>query len=224
MDDRLPWLIIDKYFNDNPYTLVSHHLDSYNSFFNDDIKKIFKEKNPIKIMKQQDPKTSEFKLKCDLYLGGKEGNKLYYGKPIIFDDNRAHFMYPNEARLRNMTYGITIHYDVDVDFFIINDEGITTTSSITLNKIFLGRFPIMLMSDLCVLRGLDRNVRFEMGECKNDRGGYFIIDGKEKCIISQEKFADNMLYTKNKVNDLYSHSADIRSVSESNCCKYTQCS
>jgi len=214
MNDQLPWLIIDKYFNDNPYTLVSHHLDSYNAFFNEDIKRIFKEKNPIKIMKQQDEKTNEFKLKCDLYLGGKEGNKLYYGKPIIFDDNREHFMYPNEARLRNMTYGITIHYDVDVDFFMINDDGTTVNHSITLDKIFLGRFPIMLMSDLCVLRGLDRHVRFEMGECKNDRGGYFIIDGKEKCIISQEKFADNMIYTKDKVNDLYSHSAEIRSVSE----------
>jgi len=214
MNEQLPWLIIDKYFNDNPYTFVAHHLDSYNAFFNEDIKKIFKEKNPIKIMKNHDKKLDDFKLKCDLYLGGKEGNKLYYGKPIIYDDNRAHFMYPNEARLRNMTYGITIHYDVDVEFSIVNDEGVPMTHSITLNKIFLGRFPVMLMSDLCILRGLDRMVRFEMGECKNDRGGYFIIDGKEKCIISQEKFADNMIYTKDSVNDLYSHSADIRSVSE----------
>jgi len=214
MNEQLPWLIIDKYFNDNPYTFVAHHLDSYNTFFNEDIKKIFKEKNPIKIIKNHDKQLNDFKLKCDLYLGGKEGNKLYYGKPIIYDDNRAHFMYPNEARLRNMTYGITIHYDVDVEFSIVNDEGVPMTHSITLNKIFLGRFPIMLMSDLCVLRGLDRLARFEMGECKNDRGGYFIIDGKEKCIISQEKFADNMIYTKDSVNDLYSHSADIRSVSE----------
>ena len=213
MDERLPWLVIDKYFKDNPNVFVSHHLDSYNDFFNDGIKRVFKEKNPIKIMKQQDPKTNEFRYRANVYLGGREGNKLYYGKPVIYDDNREHFMYPNEARLRNMTYGITIHYDVDVEFLIMEGEKMVT-HNITLDKIFLGRFPIMIMSDLCIMRGLSPGVRFEMGECRNDYGGYFIIDGKEKCIVSQEKFADNMLYVSDKVNDLYSHSAQIRSVSE----------
>jgi len=33
MDEQLPWRIIDKYFKDNPYSFVSHHLDSYNDFF-----------------------------------------------------------------------------------------------------------------------------------------------------------------------------------------------
>ena len=32
MDEQLPWQIIDKYFKDNPYAFVSHHLDSYNDF------------------------------------------------------------------------------------------------------------------------------------------------------------------------------------------------
>jgi DNA-directed RNA polymerase II subunit RPB2 len=215
MEERFPWLIIDKYFNDNPNYLVAHHVDSYNSFYNEGIKRIFKEKNPIKIMKEQDAKTGEFALRCEMYLGGKEGDKLYYGKPVIYDDNREHFMYPNEARLRNMTYGITIHYDVEVDFFIKNNEtGEMVQSSTLLSKIFLGRFPIMLQSDLCILNGLDRQVRFRMGECRNDKGGYFIIDGKEKCIVCQEKFADNMLYVRDKASDLYSHSAEIRSVSE----------
>ena len=162
--------------------------------------------------------TNKFKLRCNLYLGGKDGNKLYYGKPMIYDENREHFMYPNEARLRNMTYGITIHYDVDVEFFIVEDEEDyeleEPTHEMTLEKIYLGRFPIMLLSDQCILRGLDPSVRFEMGECKNDYGGYFIIDGKEKCIVSQEKFADNMIYIRDKVNDLYNYGADVRSVSE----------
>ena len=53
-----------------------------------------------------------------------------------------------------------------------------------------------------------------MGECRNDPGGYFIIDGKEKVIICQEKFADNTLYIRDKVIDLYSHAAEIRSGSD----------
>ena len=215
MEERFPWLLIDKYFNDNPNYLVAHHLDSYNSFYNEGIHRIFKEKNPIRIMKEQDKDTNEFGLRCNMYLGGKNGDKLYYGKPVIYDENREHFMYPNEARLRNMTYGITIHYDVDIDFFIKNPEtGDSVESTMTLEKIYLGRFPIMLQSDLCILNGLDRQVRFRMGECRNDKGGYFIIDGKEKCIVCQEKFADNMLYVRDKGNELYSHSAEIRSVSE----------
>ena len=215
MEERFPWLLIDKYFNDNPNYLVAHHLDSYNSFYNEGINRIFKEKNPIRIMKEQDKDTNEFGLRCNMYLGGKNGDKLYYGKPVIYDENREHFMYPNEARLRNMTYGITIHYDVDIDFFIKNPEtGDSVESTMTLEKIYLGRFPIMLQSDLCILNGLDRQVRFRMGECRNDKGGYFIIDGKEKCIVCQEKFADNMLYVRDKGNELYSHSAEIRSVSE----------
>ena len=213
MDDDIIWNIIDKYFNDNPAALVSHHLDSYNDFFNNGIKRIFKEKNPIKILKDQDDKTKEFNLKCNLYLGGKSGDKLYFGKPIIYDENREHFMYPNEARLRNMTYGTTIHYDVEIDFFIKNGEEIQQ-STMTLERMYLGKFPIMLNSDLCILKGLATPVKFNMGECKNDPGGYFIIDGSEKVILPQEKFADNMIYMREDVDDLYSHSVDVRSVSD----------
>ena len=218
--------VIDKYFQDNPNALVRHHIDSYNDFFKNGIMRIFKEKNPIRIIKEYNDTTKDFDLKCNLYLGGKNGDKLYFGKPMIYDDDRAHFMYPNEARLRNMTYGITLHYDVEVEFFINNDQDEKTdedmkvqdtelpTHTEIISKIFLGRFPIMMMSDLCILSNLTPSVRFELGECRNDKGGYFIIDGKEKCIVSQEKFADNMLYVRDKVNEIYSHSAEIRSVSE----------
>ena len=217
MDDAFSQIIIDKLFDDNPNLLINHHLESFNEFYNSGIQRIFREKNPIKIMKDQDPNTGNFNLRCNLYLAGKNGDKLYYGKPIIYDDDRAHFMYPNEARLRNMTYGITIHYDVDLEFFIadpLKEFPTEPTYTSTISKIFLGRFPIMLFSDLCILKNMPSHLRFELGECRNDFGGYFIIDGKEKAIISQEKFADNMLYVRDKVNDIYSHAADIRSVSE----------
>ena len=65
------------------------------------------------------------------------------------------------------------------------------------------------------MNGIPKEVQFSaIGECKSDMGGYFIIDGKEKTIICQEKFADNLLYIQ-KNPDLKSLcSAEIRSVSE----------
>ena len=212
--EEIAWKIIDKFFAQDPNMLVKHHLESYNDFFNNKIHNIFKEKNPILIMKEQDEETKEYKYKAELYIGGSSGKLIYFGKPVIYDENREHYMFPNEARLRNMTYALTIHVDVEIIYYIMNDDGTYAETRSLLEKIYLGKFPIMLNSDLCVLNKLDKIAKFNMGECRNDKGGYFIIDGKEKVLISQEKFADNMLYIKSDFNDLYSHSAEIRSVSE----------
>lgn len=208
----MEWSVIDKYFADNPNNLVAHHLESYNDFFNQGIYRIFKENNPIRFIEREDE--DDQRNECLLYMGGKDGKALHFGKPIIYDDGKSQFMYPNDARIRNMTYGITIHYDVDVDFvYYVGDTRRTETRTYT--NIYLGRFPIMLQSDLCILKSLNKEVRFHMGECRNDYGGYFIIDGLEKVIVSQETFADNMMYTRvNKADNDFSHSCEVRSVSE----------
>jgi len=237
--DTIAWNLIDTYFKDNPYNLVAHHLDSYNDFFSKGIFQIFRENNPIRFIERETetartgeeetgPKKTKAKSvkigdkenpnECLIYLGGKDGSKLYFGKPIIYDEETGkpypHYMYPNDARLRNMTYGVTIHYDIDVDFVFYNGEQKIQETK-TYEKIYLGRFPIMLHSNLCILRGLATEARFNMGECRNDYGGYFIISGKEKVIVSQEKFGDNMLYVrKYKEDELYSYSCEVHSVSE----------
>jgi DNA-directed RNA polymerase II subunit RPB2 len=286
MESPALWKIIDSYFRDNPQNLVQHHIESYDDFFKTGIFNIFREKNPVQINTRFDKKLNDYRSKCIMYFGGKDGTKIYFGKPVIYDDDNSHYMFPNEARLRNMTYGMTIHYDIDIDFIDILEEGEQPTiigaesddeekeevvvpkveggsseggtkaraapklkvrkqkkqqlldltpnetaklrelteksmiesnkqlRTITLEKIYLGKFPIMVQSNFCVLHGLPAEVRHSMGECKNDIGGYFIIDGKEKTVIAQEKFADNMLYV-HKVDDGdYLCSAEIRSVSE----------
>ena len=175
--EEISWKLIDIYFKDNPSNLVAHHLESYNNFFSSGINQIFKENNPIRYIdrEEDDKSNTNTRKQMLLYLGGKNGDKIYFGKPIIYDDERVHYMYPNDARLRNMTYGMTIHYDVDVD--IIYYEGSERKEyNITLNQIYLGKFPIMLQSNMCILKDLAADVRFNMGECVNDYGGYFIID------------------------------------------------
>ena len=45
-----------------------------------------------------------------------DANRFYFGKPIVYDGKgRQHFLFPNEARLRNMNNAMTIHYDVDIE-------------------------------------------------------------------------------------------------------------
>ena len=284
MDNEIIWNIIDSHFKDNYQTLVMHHVDSYNDFFENTIYNIFKEENPITLMSNYDEYIDEHRNTCEMYIGGKEGKRIYFGKPTIYENEDSKYMYPNDARLRNLSYCMTIHYDVEVVFkkklrpnetvpvvggeYDYNDvdekisnikevaesedekdplltggapskkrrlrvadltametaklreltqksmKGNVQEFSIMLEKIYLGKFPLMLQSNFCILNNLPRELRSSMGECKNDSGGYFIIDGKEKTVVCQEKFADNMLYIKEVNDDKYLYSAEMRCVSE----------
>ena len=139
MDDR--WRLIDCFFRDNGDFLVNHHLSSYDKFFTHDIKQILRQKNPVRIQKEQNPDTHEFHLRGEMYIGGKDASKVYYGKPVIYDDRRSHFMYPNEARLRNMTYGLSIHVTADVVITEIDSEGKTKITEFEIEDLFSGEIP-----------------------------------------------------------------------------------
>ena len=110
MDNSTIWKLMDKYFQDNPQSLVRHHTESYNDFFKNGIFQIFKEKNPLRIQTKFDKSINDYRSQCIMYFGGKNGDKIYFGKPVIYDDNNSHYMFPNEARLRNMSYFFPIHY------------------------------------------------------------------------------------------------------------------
>ena len=72
------WKLIDKYFIDNPTSLVDHHLESYNDFMNNGIQRIFTENNPIRIIENEgEDVNSETRNECLVYLGGKDGTKIY---------------------------------------------------------------------------------------------------------------------------------------------------
>ena len=208
--------IIDTFFREN--TLVDHHLNSCNNFYEKDIFKIFNDMNPIQYYSEFDEKSKTHRYNTNIYIGGKQGNLIYYGKPCIFDNNYNHYMFPNEARLRNMTYGVTIHYDIEIELTVI-ENGETKSYLKKLPEIkddhfYLGSFPIMLQSNLCILKNMPKETRYTMGECNHDYGGYFIIDGKEKVLVPQEKFSNNMIYIREVKDDLHDFSVEIRSVSE----------
>ena len=92
MNDAQIWTIIDTYFRDSPNALVKHHIESFNNFYKNDIHSIFKESNPIKIVSKEKC-DGEFGSQCNIYIGGKNGNKIYFGKPIINDGKgKEHYL------------------------------------------------------------------------------------------------------------------------------------
>jgi DNA-directed RNA polymerase II subunit RPB2 len=214
MKEDFHFSFIEKYFKENSW--VDHHILSCNDFYDVSIPKIFMEKNPMRYYAGLNKTTNQYKYSAKIYIGGKKADKLYYGKPAIYDDKNVHYMFPNEARLRNMTYGISIHYDVEIELTIQDDSGVVTLEKMLPQQdhYFLGMFPIMLQTKLCVLSNLPSETRYYMGECKHDYGGYFIIDGKEKVLIPQEHFGDNLIYTRPVKDNKHDYSVEIRSVSE----------
>ena len=227
----LAWKLLDTYFKSNPDYLVSHHLDSFNQFIESGIKKIFIESNPLKYVETVDSSSRGKTLPNSilLYHGGKNGDRITFGKPIMYTQESVQYLYPNDARLHNMTYGITIHYDVEVETLkYAPGSDVPTIVTNIIPDVYFGIFPIMVNSNLCIVSGMSPEVKYSMGECKYDHGGYFIIDGMEKVIIPEETFADNMIYvaqttkkveqpTKNVAKtpkSNYSYVAEVRSVSE----------
>ena len=79
-------------------------------------------------------------------------------------------------------------------------------------EVNIGKIPVMLDSCLCALSSADFALKKEMGECPYDQGGYFIIEGAEKVIVSHERKAENRLYIVKSQDTSYSHSAQIKSV------------
>jgi DNA-directed RNA polymerase beta subunit len=80
--------------------------------------------------------------------------------------------FPNEARLRNTTYSFRL-FAGEVD---------------------LGSFPLMVNSSLCLLHNVPRAARSALGECRNDPGGYFIINGKEVVLTPKVVRAETVVH------------------------------
>jgi len=214
------WKVINSYFEDNKYFLTSHQIDSFNDFISSKLPQTIREKNPLRIYKKKikTGEENEYKYEINIYFGGKEGNKIYIGRPTIYDsknERNLKQMFPNEARLRNLNYSSPINLDIYIEFIIRTGQGSKTIIK-ELNNINIGKIPIMLHSKYCILNNQSKKMLIEMGESPYEQGGYFIINGKEKTILSQERVAENKLHLmkKNIDDSIYSDVVEIKSVAD----------
>jgi DNA-directed RNA polymerase II subunit RPB2 len=117
-------------------------------------------------------------------------------KPTIFENNGALTpMYPNDARLRNFTYAAPVYLDMEVTT-TMTDPGAGTkeTRVRTLQRVLAGKIPVMVGSKYCLLSESPEKHPRELGECSADPFGYFIVQGGERIILSQERMAENRMF------------------------------
>ena len=238
------WEIVDSYFRTNKRNLTMHQLDSYNMFLKQQIPKTLRQFNPITSL-WNDLGNGLYQYQYEVFVGASyeepvsgetlgtilnDGKGIYMGKPVIkhqYKNAEGRYetafkqLFPNEARLKNLTYQFSLFANVYIKITERYNSGTNDIKSCKIhkfagdNKVRLGFIPIMLGSDACVLSEQPKNALYSMGECMYDQGGYFIIDGKEKVVISQERQVENKIYVSKKKNDpKYLYQADIRSSPE----------
>ena len=212
--------LIESYFKGQHLErLVRHQLESYNNFVNYQIMKTIEMFNPLRIVSENDFDPIHKKHALEIIITF-ENFQLY--RPQIHENNGAiKLMFPNEARLRNFTYASSMTVDMNIKYLIRSGKELENSQILhkIIPKIHIGKLPIMLKSNICVLNQYKHVDHVHTGECKMDTGGYFIINGSEKTVLGQERAAENKIYVFNvsKNNTKFDWLAEVKSVPDDKC-------
>lgn len=196
--------IIQKYFS-KKNALAEHQISSYNHLIDELLPNILQQIFPIYINDINDKihsmcmELTDIKTQIPYYVENNGSSKI---------------MTPQIARLRNDTYSLSIIIELNVTTSIKEGDNIINLPTNNIKNILLGKIPIIVKSKYCVTNSI------ECGECCNDPGGYVIINGNEKVIISQERIANNIIqiYPNQKHNKKYALIAEVKSAPENVFC------
>ncbi len=174
------WPLIESFYRGK--SIAEQDIKSFNQFIEEKLPEIVKENQVIV------PKIEEVRVEID---------NIQVLKPRIVEADgspRSDF-WPMEARIRNMTYAGPIYLDMKLFRRDIEQDSRT---------VYVGDLPIMLKSKKCWLYGKSEEELIEMGEDPCDFGGYFIINGSEKALMSQEVLCSDrvMVSEKNAAGDV----------------------
>ncbi|MDD5148523.1 MAG: DNA-directed RNA polymerase subunit B'' [Candidatus ainarchaeum sp.] len=161
------WELVEAYFKGRNFAQME--IDSFNQFVDKKLNEIVEENKEII------PKIEEVRI---------ELSNIEISKPSITEADgspRTNFL-PMEARIRNRTYAGKIFLTMKLFRRDVEQDA---------RKAYIGDLPIMVKSKLCWLNGKSPEELVEMGEDPKDFGGYFIINGSEKALMTQEVLASD---------------------------------
>lgn len=165
--------LITKYFEEQ--SPVGSDIEFFNDFIDNELQKIIEENKEI-VPTIIPHNIDDFKIKLD---------KIWVKKPEVIEaDGSTRNIMPMEARLRKLTYSAPTFITVSAHINGVQRESLDTQ---------IGNLPIMLRSKWCHLSKLSREELIQKGEDPDEPGGYFIINGTEKVLISIEDLAANRL-------------------------------
>ena len=191
--------VISSYFKQENI-ITQHQIYSYNHYIDKVFPQMISQFFPMKI------NFSEKQIKGIVI----DIQNIKPSVPVCSENNGySQLMKPILARRRNFTYSLSINVDVHYKIHseenhvnIIGDEKI-------IKEVLLCKIPILVGSKYCVSKMNSQD------ECKYDPGGYFIINGNEKVLISQEKISPNIIQVfKNQKLGKYSLLSEVRSCAE----------
>ena len=200
--------LLRTYFTTTDYPFVRHHIDSYDQFLSQDLPAVIKANNPFLIVKGLIPETGQYQYRVEVFVGGLDGTEIEIGSPTLTLADGVRLLFPNEARLRGLSYAATVVANVHVKIGILPDaasasagSGAYQETTRIFERLPLFQIPIMLHSRFCILNGKPAAFLTEAGECYNDQGGYFVVSGAEKVLVTRQEQAFNTLYAQQQPRD-----------------------
>jgi len=196
IDENDQFEVLTKYFNE--FGPVYHQLESFDYFINVMLQKIIDEMPAIRINKEDTKYIVNF---GQIYV--ENASFMDPDKNIIYN------IFPDEARKKDLTYEANVQVDIIEKFFSFDKDTkeFVQTEELKHSKVNLMKLPIMTGTSRCNLFNLSNHERVEKGECYNENYGSFIIRGKERALVAQERLNHNIPY-------VFNHVCEMRSISE----------